>query len=218
MPLLKKGILERFKIEGFSRGRLYGSGNNDDFTLIHTGVGPCFTGDAVLHLKETPCRKILLFGSCGLVRENDGLSVGSLVSPGKCYSQESFTELLLGKNKRPGIFYPQKKTFGDLLHAGEKYGVRKVICSTIASLKLEEGMVDACIEKGVDVVDMECSAFFSAAGASGLKAAAVFFVSDVINKKPFYVALEQGLQSVVSASIMHAADLICECIKKNQNG
>lgn len=214
LPLLPKGILNEFKIGNFKRGKLYGAGDNFDFTLIHTGMGAGFTGDAVLHLKESPCENVVLFGSCGLVKARNGLSIGSLVSPAKCFAFESFTELLLEKNVQLRVSYPQDKFFGDFLADGEKIGLKKVNCSTLASLKFEEQMVDLFIENNIDVVDMECSAFFSAAAFSGLNAIACFYVSDIIKEKPFYLSLDSDLESALSSAIKNAAGLVCEFAKK----
>lgn len=218
LPLFEKGILSEFKIKNLSRGRLYAVGNNNDFTLIHSGMGVCMAGDAVLHLKETPCQNIILFGSCGLVHKKDGLSIGSLVSPLKCYSEESFTDLLLERKQELKVFYPQKKLFENFLKFGKSSGIKGVICSTISSLKLQEEMADLFIERGIDVLDMECSAFFSAAGYTGLNAIALFYVSDIIKERPFYMNLDSALKSTLSYSKINAAGLLCEFIKKNLNG
>lgn len=214
LPLLSKGILNEFKIDNFKRGKLYGAGDNFDFTFIYTGMGAGFTGDAVLHLKESPCENVLLFGSCGLVKARNGLSIGSLVSPAKCFAFESFTELLLEKNVQSRVFYPQDKFLGDFLADGKNLGLKKVNCATLASLKLEEQMVDLFIENNIDVVDMECSAFFSAAAFSGLNAIACFYVSDIIKEKPFYLSLDSDLESALSSAIKNAAGLVCEFAKK----
>jgi len=186
LPLLSKGALNFFKIRRFSEGKLFGAGNANHFTLIYSGMGPALTGDAVLYLKETVCENIILFGSCGLVAEKPGLSIGSLVCPSKCYSRESFTDLLLARDKQPGVFYPAEDLFKCFLSMSQGQDIKEVVCSTISSLKLEEEMADSLMQQGIDVVDMECSAFFSAADFIGIKAAALFYVSDIINKQPFY--------------------------------
>lgn len=56
----------------------------------------------------------------------------------------------------------------------------------MSSLKLEEDRHEWLIQQGVDVVDMECSAFFSAAQYAHLSALAVFYVTDIIKDRPFY--------------------------------
>lgn len=218
LPVLQKGILEEFNIKNFRKGKVYAVGNNDDCTLIHTGIGAGFVGDAVLYLKKTPCRNIILFGSCGLLHQKDGLSIGSIVSPLQCYSHESFTGLLLEAQTQARIFYPEEKLFAAFLETGRNSVIKKVTCATIASLKLEDEHADYLIEKGVDVVDMECSAFFSAAHFITLNAIAVFCASDIVHTNPFYRTLEPALKARLLASIRNAAHCVCAFIKENLAG
>jgi len=213
LPIITKDILSGFNIKNIPRGKLYGAANMDNCTLIHTGIGPAFTGDAVLYLKDTPCKNVILFGSCGLVNEKSDMSIGSLVSPSVCYSQGSFTDMLLKAEKKQRAFYPDKKLFENFFNFNETAGLKKAACSTIASLKLEEDMVDFFIENRIDVVDMECSAFFSSADFSSLKATALFYISDVIKKAPFYQDLNQPLRKNISISINNASRQLCKFIK-----
>jgi len=215
LPILQKKALEYFQVKSLSKGKLFSAGSNDSFTLVHTGIGPGFTGDAVLYLKDTACRRIFLFGSCGLVAEKEGVSLADLVSPSMCYANESFSELMKYGPKETSVFYPDKETYGGLLESARDAAIKGVCCSTIVSLKLEEDMLESFILKGIEVVDMECSAFFSAAASCGLKASALFYITDIIGKKPFYAALEPALKSKLDGSIKSAADILCEFIKTN---
>ena len=115
LPLIKKDMLYGLGIEKLARGRLYTSGNNSSFTIIHTGVGAGLLGDAALYLKNTDCQNIIAFGSCGLVDEVDDLNIGSLVTPSLSYSLESFTEMLSGYNKWES-YRPDKKLFESLIN------------------------------------------------------------------------------------------------------
>ncbi|MFA6218076.1 MAG: hypothetical protein WDL87_10550 [Candidatus Omnitrophota bacterium] len=189
MPLLAKDTLSTLGIEKFKRGKLYSAGNTKHFTLIVTGMGAGFVGDAVLYLKDTPACKVLLLGSCGLVSAKPGFDIGSLVSPVKSFSQESFAGMLSKQEYKNISFLPDNDLSQLLLEAGSGLGIKKVQCSTVSSLKLEEERVDLLSADGIDVVDMESSAFFSAASHAGLKAAALFYVSDIIGEKPWYRAL-----------------------------
>ncbi|MBU1006950.1 MAG: hypothetical protein KKH08_05090 [Candidatus Omnitrophica bacterium] len=209
LPILRKDISEWLGIKEFSRGKIYASGNNEYFTVIHTGIGPGFSGDAALYLEKTQCRNILLFGSCGLVKEEKGMGIGSLVSPEKCYSMESFTDMLLKPGKAPDAYFPDK-TLADKLS-----GIKKVTCATLGSLKLEEDHPEIFEQNKIDVVDMEASALFSAAARTGKKAAALFYVTDIIAKKPFYEKLSREDNSTLTASIKTASLLLCDLIKKN---
>jgi purine-nucleoside phosphorylase len=215
LPLIPKMALHEFKAKKILRGKLYGVANAKDFTLIHTGIGAGFVGDAVLYLKETPCRNVILFSSCGLVKEKTGLSLGSLVSPLECYANESFSEMLSGEKREAKVFYPEQELFEDFLKTNQDAGVRGVTCSTISSLKLEEGMLGVFIAKGIEVVDMECSAFFAASDYVGLKAIALFFISDIIKERPFYLSLDPVSKLRLFSSIKMASRLLCAFIQKN---
>jgi purine-nucleoside phosphorylase len=160
---------------------LYASLNRPGITFIHTGIGAGLAGDAVLYLKETSCRKMVLFGSCGLVKEKDGLGLGSLVSPCAAYAYESFSDLLAGDDLSRKIAKPDPRALEQFLSAG----ARQVVCATFGSLKLEETRRGELSDKGIDVLDMECSAVFAAARHTGLPAAALFFVSDVLTGRQY---------------------------------
>jgi purine-nucleoside phosphorylase len=64
------------------------------------------------------------------------------------------------------------------------------------------------MKKNIDVVDMECSAFFSASSYTGLKAMALFYVSDIIKEKPFYKTLKPALKTKLSAAIEKSINLL----------
>lgn len=213
LPLLTKDLLKGLDIGEFSRGRLYSSGDAESFTAIRTGIGPGSLGDAVLYLGNTRCRNIILFGSCGLVKEESDVAIGSLVVPDKCYSLESFTDMLLQKKSDRQAFYGDKALMKNLLKVNK--GIKKLTCATLGSLKLEEGYIDRFKEKNIQIVDMELSALFSAARHIKRKATALFYVTDIINKKPFYKDLDSKDKSNLASSIKSASDILCNFIKKN---
>lgn len=208
LPIITKDLLTAFNIGSFSRGRLYSSYNAQNFTIIHTGIGPGFAGDAVLYLAETGCKNIILFGSCGLLPLT--LTIGSLVTPVKCFAMESFTNMLL---KKPVInaFYPDKTLIKAFLKDNSSL-VKTVNCGTLGSLKLEEENIKLFNKKAVDVVDMECSSVFSAASYAGIKAMALFYVTDIINEKPFYKELSPEDNSSLCNSIKTAASILFKFI------
>jgi purine-nucleoside phosphorylase len=214
MPLVRNDILKWLSVGKLSKGKLYSTADADSFTLIRTGIGPALTGDAVLYLGKTKCKNIILFGSCGLVKKTNGLGIGSIVTPERCYSFESFTEMLLNKKKMPQAFYPDKNLLEDLVKIG---GPTRVTCTTLASLKLEEDFADLFIYKNIHVVDMECSALFSAAAYIQRNAAALFYITDIIGKKPFYRKLPQAEEALLFSSIKTISCRLCKFLKKNLN-
>ncbi|MBU0504024.1 MAG: hypothetical protein ABH882_02460 [Candidatus Omnitrophota bacterium] len=205
LPLIPKGSLEELKISKLFPGKLYSCGNNDDFSLIHTGMHAGLLGDAVLYLKDSPCEKIILFGSCGLVSKKNSLAIGSLATPFKCYSWESFSDLLLDPDKEPRNFFADRDFLNDLLDAIQ---AQEAVCASVSSLKLEEERLKILKNKGIEVVDMECSAFFSASESAGIKAAALFYISDIFAKKPFYLDLNPALKIKLSLSIKKTCNLL----------
>jgi purine-nucleoside phosphorylase len=217
MPLVRNDILKWLSAGKLSKGKLYSTADADSFTLIRTGIGPALLGDSVLYLKETRCKNIILFGSCGLVGEKKGLGIGDIVAPERCYSMESFTEMLLGKKRNERPFHGDRLLLKNFTNINRKYNIKKVTCATLGSLKLEEGYVNKFKEKKIQIVDMECSAFFCASEYIKRKAMALFYITDIINKKPFYRGLDARDKSTLFNSIKSATDILCNFIEENLN-
>lgn len=213
MPFLKKGILKDFGIKKFLKGRLYSTGSSELFTLIQTGMGAALTGDAVLYLNSTSCKNIILFGSCGLIESTKDIKLGSLITPLKCLSIESFSEMLSGRNRNWSVSYPDKCLLESFLKTNNKY-VKKAVCASASSLKLEEENINLFREKGIQIVDMECSAVFSAAKHINCRAIALLYVTDVLIEKPFYMKLNKKEELSINSSIKNAVRILCDFIKK----
>lgn len=207
MPFISKDTLKGFGIRRFVRGKLYGTGNSRDFTLIHSGLGPALTGDAVLYLKDTGCKNVILFGSCGLLTENNGLGIGSLISPLKAYSLESFSRMLSDQDIASDVYYPDKKLLEDFVSVAGS-AITQVACATVSSLKLEEERKGAWLKQGIEAVDMECSAFFAAASHSGFRSIAIFYVTDIIGVKPFYQEIGAKDKAKIFLARKRAAGLL----------
>jgi len=217
MPMLRKDNLKYLGIKELSKGILYSSGNNPSFTLIRTGIGPSLLGDAVLYLGETPCQNIIVLGSCGLVREEKNMDIGTLVTPSISYSSESFTDMLLKEKKVWKSFKASESLLVKFLDANKKHDIQKVTCASLGSLKLEEDYIDTLEAKNIQVVDMEASSLFSAAAYIHKKAMALFYITDIINKKPFYEKLDAKDRAKLSSSIKDAVNILCDFIQKNLN-
>jgi len=213
MPFLKKGILKDFGIKQLSKGRLYSTGNSASFTLIHTGISASLTGDAVLYLSNTSCKNIILFGSCGLVESTKDIKLGCLITPLNCLSMESFTEMLSASNKDCNISYPDKNMLESFLNTNNQY-VKKTACASVGSLNLEGENVDLFRTKGIQVVDMECSAVFSASKHIGCKAISLLYVTDILAEKPFYMKLNKKEEEIINSSTKNAVRILCDFIKK----
>ncbi|MEI8176383.1 MAG: hypothetical protein WCG78_05905 [Candidatus Omnitrophota bacterium] len=215
LPIATKEMITAFGVGDMKRGKIYAAGESGAITIIRTGMGPAFVGDAVLYLKESPCEEVVLFGSCGAVSAKNGLDIGSLASPAKCYALDSFHATLSicggGSRTAPAdtnICYPDKEESVALLKEGVSEEVCSVTCATVGSLKLEEEMGEWFAARQIDVVDMECAAFFTAAHHTGLKAAALLYVSDILHKKPYYMPSNSADQKKRARAIARAADLL----------
>ena len=65
-------------------------------------------------------------------------------------------------------------------------------CATVGSLALEETHLPRFRVLGVDCLDMECSAVFSASKQAGKSALALLYVSNSLPDKPWHEQLDQG--------------------------
>ena len=213
MPFLKKDILKDFGIKELSKGKLYSTGNSELFTLIQTGMGAALTGDAVLYLNNTSCKNIILFGSCGLIESTKDIKLGSLITPLNCLSIESFSEMLSGCGKNWSVSYPDENMLGSFLKTNNQY-VRKAACASVGSLKLEEENIDLFRTKDIQAIDMECSAVFSASKHINCRAMTLFYATDILTEKPFYMRLNKKEELIINSSIKNAVRILCSFIKK----
>ncbi|MFH1854114.1 MAG: hypothetical protein ABH815_02255 [Candidatus Omnitrophota bacterium] len=212
LPLLAKDMFNHLGIKRLFKGKIYSSGQAQGFTVIVTGIGAGLAGDAVLYLEDTACQNIILFGSCGLVWGKKGLAIGSLVSPFLSYALESFSDILLDKEKDWKAFSADEELREKFLNTIEAQSIN---CATLGSLKLEENLVGLLRKKDIHAVDMECSSVFSASKYIKRKATALFYVTDIINKKPFYSKLSDRDKSALYLSIKTSCHAICDFIKNN---
>lgn len=180
---------------------------------------PCFsvitarfnilTGDCVLRLKGSPCRNLFVFGSCG------GLSsrkIGDKVIIEEALNMESFSDMLNGRESLASE-YPDKDLTAKLAAFAEKDGFAVTKCATVNSLFLEESYLPFFKKRGIDCLDMEASAVFSAAKHAGIKAAAAFYVADTVEGSPFYTPLPKTTQELLWTSKKTAAETLAEFIK-----
>jgi purine-nucleoside phosphorylase len=205
VPLVNKDVLSAFGITDLKRGKVYGCAQGAGFTFIHTGMNAGILGDAVLYLKDTACKNLFLFGSCG---STGILDLGDVVVLREVYAHESFSAMLSGKDEKR-TFYPTSSLCEKLARRGE---LKTVVCATLASLKLEEERVD--LLASADVVDMECSAFFAGVVSAGLNGAALFYVSDVIKKKPFYEPMNDRDHQALEEAIKKGARILLKFLQE----
>ncbi len=213
VPFLAQGLLKGLGIETLMKGKLYASANTETFTFVKAGIGTLLAGDAVLYLEQTDCKEIIYFGACGLVKETDQLTIGSLVCPEECLSFESFTDTLLRRTNNITIQYPDQNLFQSFLENNPDKGIQPVKVMSIGSLKCEDSYKGFFNEKGIEAIDMECSAFFSAAKYIQKKAIALLYVTDIIGKIHFFEPLELEDKLRIDNAIQSACRVICEFCK-----
>ncbi|MCK5706227.1 MAG: hypothetical protein KAI43_01145 [Candidatus Aureabacteria bacterium] len=208
IPFFSKEILKGFKVDKLNKGMIFSTGCNDIFSLICTGMGSAFAGDAVLHLEDTKCKNIIFFGSCGITKASL-LKRESITIVQKALSKDSFTDMILNK-KALDLFYPDK----DLLNILKK-ALDPVICSnvlTIGSIKLEESYLDRFKDLDCDIVDMETAAVFAAASSINKKAAAILFTTDHIKEFPYYTAFKKENLPIIKETAYKAASTVYKVI------
>ena len=155
-------------------GRLFAGGQGPGITLIRSGMSAGFVGDCILWLKDTPCKKILFLGTCGLIRHKNDLSIGSVLAPQTVYALESFSAIVTDSVQEPARL-PVDNLFDRT--------IPPCSCASFASLH-EEARYRPTFERlGIDVIEMECSAFFLAASKIDRRAGALLIVSDILGDK-----------------------------------
>jgi len=208
MPLAARSTLEAFGVKDLSRGKLYSAANSEHFSLVRTGIGTHLLGDAVLYLDKTSCENIVLFGSCGLVKAVRDMAIGGLASPFESLACESFTQVLEEKIENCGLSRADESLFNELMKHDKNGLVKKARCVTFGSLKMEKEKLRFFAKRDIDIVDMECSALFSAARHIKKRAVALFYITDNVTSQPFYKPLPTPLKIGIMSSINYAIETI----------
>ncbi len=161
-------------------------------TLIRAGIGAPQTGDTVLALGATACRRLVFAGSAGSLRLKVG--IGDLVVPACSLSGDGFTRYLDPTLPPEDTFfqpaYPNSELTAALLAISQERGQR-------AEVKVHSGLVfstdsivgqlpfaeEAEQEYDCIAIEMETAATFAAARRVGIAAAAILAISDSLPEK-----------------------------------
>jgi purine-nucleoside phosphorylase len=135
-------------------------------------------GDAVLRLKGSPCKNIILFGSCGGC---GNVNIGDMLAINKAYNFESFTDML--GNDCASLSFPKSVTGNPPLAFGSE-NIISTNSACVSSLVLEKKYIDFFKASKIGAVDMESSIVISAANAIGANVLCLFYVSDSV-EEPF---------------------------------
>lgn len=196
-----------------NNGKLFSVINAGNLTIIRAKFN-LLTGDCVLYLKDSPCENIFIFGSCGGL---GACRIGDRIVTGESLNMESFSGMLAGRGEFASVF-PDNKLTAKLALFGRKAGVRLFKCATVNSLFLEEGYRDFFKKQEVKCLDMEASMVFSASRHTGRRAAALFYVSDIVGEKPFYEKRSEAESNAVSASKKELARVLRRFIENGRAG
>ncbi|MCB4755937.1 MAG: hypothetical protein LHV69_02725 [Elusimicrobia bacterium] len=187
LPSADLSLFTDLKPKSISRGKFFSIANSRTASFLSTRFN-FLVGDGVLGLKETLVEAIYLFGPCGGL---PGCSVGEKVVLLEALNFESFSQMVKGERvAEPSR--PDRTLTDQLLRFGRDYSIQPAKGATVSSLVLEELHAKELRRQGVTCLDMEASIVFSAATAIGRQAAALLYVADVINEKPFYKPLSAG--------------------------
>ncbi len=181
LPSNDRDLFSSLGIVKSSRGLFYNTDITPGCTLISL-KNRMFAGDCVLSLKETNCKNIILFGSCG----SFSLKPGARAVSAGSFNMESFTGLLHTESSSGFTFIAPDKNLTDNLSDYIGKRAKKETFATVSSLFLEEIKKETIKSAGAVCVDMESSQVFSAAESAGIRAAGVFYVTDTIGKLLFY--------------------------------
>ena len=156
-------------------------------------------GDAVLLLKETKCKTVFLFGSCGGTGD---VEIGDLFVIDKAYNFESFSKML-SKNTTAKFFQG---------HSIFVENLTKTNSACVSSLILENRFVDLFKKYDINAVDMESSIVYSAAKSIGLKVCAYLYASDHLQKAPFGTELDAKAKEKISSARKKLSQILLDTV------
>jgi len=207
-PFLNLDYFKSDKDNKRSKGFLFEVINEDYFSVIKTGVGAPFVGDAVLYLEGSACERLYFLGSCGAVTD---LEIGDLVVINKALNLESFT-YILNKSLNADFVNIDNNLLNNLYSYYRS--IKKAAIASVGSLCLQSSIKDYLVKSNIDVVDMESSAFFSASNKLGLDSLAILYITDIIQDKLFCRDLAKKESDIIKDSRRKAVSLICQFIQK----
>lgn len=160
---------------------------NKKATYIITGVGACNLMDAVLALGCTSCKEILFIGSAGALDKS--MKMGDIVIPEYSVcgvgTNRYLTSGKVDKNDSYGKkYYPNKNFMDIVLKSTDKIINNKDIkvhigrTFSVDTIFAQYAHLDEFLNMGCNTIEMETATLFEAADIVGIKAVAVFNVSD----------------------------------------
>ena len=162
--------------------------NGNFISIIATGIGPSMAGDAVYAL-DRPGTICLFSGTCGGLRGN--LEIGDYVVAEQAICGDGYSlnfgysqfEEISGNPEIVGSLIKQLKKKFNQVHTGTTYTTSSVIRETDPDFWKQ-------VSEEAAVIEMSASAFYAAALATGKRAIAYFWVTDLPTRgKSFFEKL-----------------------------
>lgn len=166
------------------------------FTYIMSGIGACNIMDIILALGTTNCKEVVFVGANGAIAEN--IKVGDVMIPEYSVCGVGADRYLCtGDLKNNDCFgkkyYPNDELFNKALDIAEattantEISVYKAQNFSIDTVYAEYLHLDEIIKMGCNSIEMETATVFHTADIAGIKAVAIFDVSDnTIDAKSLY--------------------------------
>jgi purine-nucleoside phosphorylase len=214
LPFIPPRTLETLGIKTLSSGLVFSAASSENLTVIKTGTGAGFVGDAVMYLAGAPCQDIIFLGSCGLINRKLGLGIGSLITPSATFSMESFSDILSGRLQEPVSVHPDSGLLNDFIEV-TGLEIQRSGCISFGSLFHEDAFMPVFRRLGVDVIEMECAALFNAARKTGKRALALLYVSDILGEKNFYFELSPEDKKSLANGVSQASQAILKFAAQN---
>ncbi|PLX38924.1 MAG: hypothetical protein C0608_11630 [Deltaproteobacteria bacterium] len=153
-------------------------------TVIRTGIGPSRVGDCISILSMTPAKNLLFIGAVGSL--SDGHQIGDIFLPSEAADGEGYTRYLRSSFSELVASAARVSCNGGLEGRLEKFleveglNVKRGPVFTIGSITFESNEnLETIKDSGFDAIEMELSAFFSAAAHHDLGFAALTYISDL---------------------------------------
>lgn len=196
LPLFAKESNNGFFVKTASAGNTTVIGLKNNF----------LAGDAVLYLKESNCKNIFLFGSCGGCGDVES---GDLLIIDKAFNLESFSKMVSSGEKTEFINSSETLTsdfYGKNIYAD----LIKTNAACVSSLLLESRYIEWFKSNDICAVDMESSIVFSAAKEIGAEASCFMYVADHIEKDSLGQELEAKTKARISCARKKLAGMILD--------
>jgi purine-nucleoside phosphorylase len=177
--------------------------NGKKLTYLRTGVGAPVVTDAVFALSCTPCKNIIFIGAVGAL--DTSMNLGDVVTPEYSVCGNGACRYITTGNLKENDcfgekYHPNQDVFERILSATESALQNSAIAChvgktfSVDSIFAEFAHLDEIKLMGCNSIEMETAALFKASKICGIRAGAVFSVSDnVFTGKSVYTRTQADM-------------------------